>query len=64
MLDIRTSREIMEFQAGSIKGLIKFESKVWVSQESLLLLLQRYDDLGHDEGIISCLTKDLLGDKE
>ena len=37
---------------------------IWISQESLLLLLQRYEDLGHDEGIIKCLKKDLKGKKE
>ena len=61
-LDIRTTREIMEYNCGSVEALSLFEKKVWISQDSLLLLLKRYDDLGHDEGIIKCLKADLLND--
>ena len=35
-LDIRTTREIMEYNCGSVEALSLFEKKVWVSQESLI----------------------------
>lgn len=40
----------MEYQAGSIKELIDFESKVWVSEESLLRF---YEEMWNSGNILS-----------